>query len=92
MRGPAVDLLDRLADCESGRNPRAVGGRGRFFGAFQFLPSTWRSLGMAGNPVDYDYATQKAVAARIPVSAWSRQFPACSRRLGVGGGGGVGAW
>lgn len=74
-------LLDRLAQCESGRNPRAHSGP--YWGAFQFLVSTWRSLGMGGNPIDFDYSTQKATAARIPVSAWHRQFPVCSRRIGA---------
>lgn len=77
------DLLDRLAGCESGRNPRAVGGGGRYWGAFQFLLSTWRSLGGTGNPIDHSYEYQKSIAAKIPVSAWGRQFPVCARRLGV---------
>lgn len=76
-------MLDRLAMCESHHNPKAVGGGGRFWGAFQFMLSTWRGMGMSGNPIDYSYEEQKAVAARIPVSAWARQFPACARRLGV---------
>lgn len=37
--------------------------------------------GLPGHPEDYDYATQKAAAARIPLSAWPKQFPACSRRI-----------
>ena len=77
------DLLDALARCESGGNPRAVGGGGRYFGAFQFVLSTWRNLGGTGNPIDHSYAVQKSIAAKIPVSAWDTQFPTCARRLGV---------
>jgi resuscitation-promoting factor RpfB len=76
------DLLDRLAMCESGMDPRRNTGNG-FYGAFQWMLSTWHGMGMSGNPIDYSYAEQKAVAARIPVSSWHRQFPTCSRRLGV---------
>lgn len=79
----AGDLLDALATCESGRNPRAVSRNGKYFGAFQFLLSTWRQLGGTGNPVDQSYEEQKAMAAKIPVSAWGGQFPHCARRLGV---------
>lgn len=76
-------LLDRLAQCESGGNPRAVSRNGLYYGAFQFLLSTWRNLGGSGNPIEHDYATQKAIASKIPVSAWRTQFPACARKLGV---------
>ncbi len=79
------DLLDRLAACESGMNRYALGGGGKYHSYFQWLPSTWRNVsGLPGLPEDYDYATQKAAAARIPVSSWPRQFPGCSRKLGVG--------
>lgn len=77
------DLLDRLASCESGMNPRAYNPKGPFYGAFQFLMSTWRNLGGTGDPRDHSYAEQKAIAAKIPVSSWHNQFPHCSRRIGV---------
>lgn len=82
---PAVqagDLIDRLAMCESGMNPRTNTGNG-FYGAFQFMLSTWRKF-RPGNPIDYSYAEQKAVIQQyFPVSSWRSQFPACARRLGV---------
>jgi hypothetical protein len=84
---PAVhvggDVWGALARCESGGNPRAVGGGGRYFGAFQFSLGTWHSLGYGGNPVDYDYGTQLAAAQRLVARGGWRQFPACSRRLGL---------
>lgn len=77
------DLLDRLAMCESGMNPQKNTGNG-FYGAFQFMLSTWHGLGMSGNPVDHSYAVQKEVVrTKIPVSSWRQQFPGCSRKLGV---------
>jgi hypothetical protein len=33
----------RVARCESGGNPNAVGGGGAYRGAFQFMRSTWRT-------------------------------------------------
>lgn len=77
------DLLDRLANCESGMDRYAIGA-GKYHSYFQWLPATWRAVsGLPGLPEDYDYATQKAAAARIPVSAWRTQFPGCARKLGV---------
>lgn len=77
------DIYDRLAMCESGMNAAANTGNG-FYGAFQFMLSTWHGIGMSGNPIDYSYAEQKAAVQRsIPVSSWHRQFPVCSRRIGV---------
>jgi hypothetical protein len=77
------DIWGALARCESGGNPRAVGGGGRYFGAFQFTVGTWHSLGYGGNPVDYDYATQLVAAQRLVARSGWGQFPACSRRLGL---------
>ena len=72
--------FDALAQCESGGNPQAVGGGGRYYGAFQFSLATWRSLGYSGNPADHSYETQKAAAQKlVRRSGWS-QFPSCSRR------------
>jgi hypothetical protein len=82
------DLIDRLAGCESGGNPRSVSApynrKGdRFYGAFQFMLSTWHSF-RPGNPTDYSYAEQKKVIQdHFPVSSWRSQFPTCARRLGV---------
>lgn len=76
------DLLDALAQCESGMDPAKNTGNG-YYGAFQFLPSTARALGLGSDPTVHDYATQKAAVAKIPISAWPKQFPGCSRRLGI---------
>lgn len=80
--GDLSNLVDRLAMCESGMNPRANTGNG-FYGAFQFMLSTWRRF-RPGNPIDYSYAEQKAVIMQyFPISSWRSQFPTCARRLGV---------
>jgi hypothetical protein len=77
------DVWGALARCESGGNPRAVGGGGRYFGAFQFSLGSWRAAGMSGNPVDYDYGTQVAAAQRLQARSGWGQWPHCSRRLGL---------
>lgn len=81
--GDLSALVDRLAMCESGMRADAVSRNGKFFGAFQFMLSTWRKF-RPGNPTSYSYAEQKAVIMQFfPVSSWRSQFPTCSRKLGV---------
>ena len=88
------DIYDRLAACESAGdldtsdglriNPRAYNPSGPFYGAFQFLMSTWRNIGGTGDPRDHSYAEQKdRVIAGIPRSSWHSQFPHCSRAIGA---------
>lgn len=77
------DPFDALAQCESGGNPQAVSPSGRYFGAFQFLPSTWRSIGYPGLPTDHSYAVQKEAAQVLQARAGWGQWPGCSRQLGL---------
>lgn len=77
------DVWGALARCESGGNPKSVGGGGRFYGAFQFTPSTWRSLGYSGLPTDHDYGTQLAAAQKLQARSGWGQWPHCSRKLGL---------
>ena len=46
---PAGDVWARLRHCESGGNYTINTGNG-FYGAYQFLPRTWRGLGFPGLP------------------------------------------
>ena len=81
-RAPVTgDVWGRLARCESGGNSQAVGGRGKFFGAFQFSLQTWHSMGMSGNPVDYSYGDQLAVAQRLQARSGWRNWPVCAPRV-----------
>jgi hypothetical protein len=58
---------------ESGGNPRAVNPSSGAGGLFQFLPSTWASLGGTGRPQDASPALQFAMAQKLQArSGWSQ--------------------
>ena len=83
-RDTAADRVWRaLASCESGGNVRARSAGGRYHGAFQFSVATWRSLGYSGMPTDHSYDVQLAAAKQLQARSGWRQWPACSRRLGL---------
>ena len=69
----------RTAECESGGNPRAIGGGGAYRGAFQFLRSTWRSSPKSpgGDPIRYTYRTQAVVAIHLRRQQGSSPWPVC---------------
>lgn len=71
------EKLDRIAICESGGNPRAVSADRRFFGAFQFLLSTWHGIGRPGNPIDHSYEYQREAAADLARAAGFDSWPTC---------------
>jgi hypothetical protein len=60
---PAV--LKRIAQCESGGNPRAVSSDGTYRGKFQFDVSTWRALGGKGDPAQAPEWEQDLRALRL---------------------------
>lgn len=75
------DVWQRLAMCESGgRNVNTGNG---YYGYFQFLPSTWRSVGGPGMPHHHDYATQRHYAQVLQARSGWGQWPACARKLGL---------
>ena len=69
----------RLAECESGRNPNALGAGGTYRGAFQFSRSTWvnapRSPG--GDPIRFSFKTQAFVAVRLRMRDGKGHWPNC---------------
>lgn len=78
---PQGDVWWALAGCESGHTNANTGNS--YYGYFQFLPSTWRSVGGTGLPTDHSYAEQRHRAIILQQrSGWS-QWPACTRRLGL---------
>ena len=64
--------------CESGRNPRIATGNG-FYGAHQWLPSTWRAAGGRGLPTTTSIYEQDVRAVRWRNVAGRGQWPVCGR-------------
>ena len=80
--GGIADLppaLRRIAECESGGNPRAVSAGGRYRGKYQFTRSTWKEYGGRGDdPAEASEAHQDRVALRLYRARGSAPWPACS--------------
>jgi len=79
--------LAALRQCESGGNYRINTGNG-YYGAYQFSASTWRGIGYSGLPHQASPATQDQAARDLQARSGWGQWPACSRKLGLNGGGG----
>jgi resuscitation-promoting factor RpfB len=70
-----------LARCESGGNPRAVGGGGLFFGLYQFSLGTWQGVGGLGNPIDSSSAEQTYRAELLYLRSGASNWPYCGHLL-----------
>lgn len=77
VRVPAV--LRRIAQCESGGNPRAVSRDGRYRGKYQFAVSTWRSLGGSGDPAKAPESTQDRLAVKLYRQRGTAPWANCAR-------------
>lgn len=69
----------RVADCESGRNPDALGAGGTYRGAFQFSEGTWKNAPQSpgGDPIAFSYRTQAFVAVRLMTRDGRGHWPNC---------------
>lgn len=77
---PAVSgTLQAIAACESGGNPRAIGGGGAFRGKYQFTRETWAAMGGTGDPAAAPAATQDRLAAKLYATSGAGQWPVCGR-------------
>jgi hypothetical protein len=76
------DVWVRLRHCEAGGNYSRNSGNG-YYGAYQFSPGTWHSLGYSGLPSDAPPQTQDEAAHRLQQRSGWGQWPACSRRVGA---------
>ncbi len=72
-------VLKRIAQCESGGNPRAVSRDGQYRGKYQFLRSTWRGLGGSGDPAKARESTQDRIALKLYKRSGIAPWPACGR-------------
>lgn len=68
----AAEHLERIAQCESGGNPRAVSASGLYRGKYQFAIATWQGLGGVGDPA----AAPEAEQDRLALLLYSRSGPA----------------
>jgi hypothetical protein len=82
MAVPAGDLWARLRQCESGGRYSINTGNG-FYGAYQFVPRTWRSLGYPGLPHQAPPEMQDEAARKLQARSGWGQWPVCSRRIGA---------
>jgi hypothetical protein len=73
-RGGASGHLEKIAQCESGGDPNAIGGGGEFRGKYQFTRASWRTVGGKGDPARASEAEQdkraKMLYRRQGPSAW----------------------
>jgi hypothetical protein len=76
------DVWARLRHCESGGRYDIDTGNG-FYGAYQFVPRTWRSLGYPGLPHEAPPEMQDEAARRLQARSGWGQWPVCSRRIGA---------
>ena len=74
---PVSPQLEAIAACESGGNPRAVGGGGAYRGKYQFDYGTWASVGGSGDPAAASEAEQDRRAAMLYARAGSSPWPTC---------------
>lgn len=76
--GGAGRILERIAQCESGGNPRAVSPNRRYFGKYQFSKATWRGVGGTGNPAKASEAEQDRRARILYRRAGTSPWPNCA--------------
>ena len=71
--------LQSIAQCESGGDPRAIGGGGLYRGKYQFNVGTWQSVGGKGDPAQASEAEQDKRAAILLARSGPGQWPVCSQ-------------
>ena len=76
---PVPAALQSIAACESGGNPRAVGGGGAFRGKYQFDYGTWARVGGSGDPAAAPEIEQDRRAALLYARAGAAPWPVCGR-------------
>lgn len=70
-------VLDRIAECESHGDPRAIGGGGLYRGKYQFHRSTWAGVGGTGDPARASELEQDRRAAMLIKQSGTGHWPIC---------------
>ena len=73
---PYAGWLYKVRMCESHGNYRTNTGNG-FYGAYQFLPSTWRSVGGSGLPHNATPLEQDYRAVKLRITGGTGHWPIC---------------
>jgi hypothetical protein len=73
---PAV--LKKIAQCESGGNPRAVSRDGKYRGKYQFDQDTWEAYGGKGDPADAPESVQDRIALKLYRARGTAPWPNCA--------------
>jgi hypothetical protein len=71
--------LRAIAQCESGGDPRAIGGGGLYRGKYQFSVATWQAVGGKGDPAAALEAEQDRRAIVLYETSGPGQWPVCSQ-------------
>jgi soluble lytic murein transglycosylase-like protein len=71
-------VLRRIAQCESGGNPRAISPGGTYRGKYQFSRTTWRNLGGTGDPAAAPEWLQDRLALKLYRRAGTAPWPNCA--------------
>jgi Transglycosylase-like domain len=74
-------IMQKIAMCESGGNPRAISPSGRYRGKWQFDRPTWRSLGGRGDPAKASEYRQDTLAMKLYHMRGTKPWPDCARRV-----------
>jgi peptidoglycan hydrolase CwlO-like protein len=77
---PGPGVLERIAQCESGGNPRAVSASGQYRGKYQFSQATWEGVGGTGDPAAASEAEQDKRAAILYAQSGPAPWPVCGYR------------
>jgi len=75
----APPALAAIAACESGGDPRAIGGGGAYRGLYQFSAGTWAAVGGSGDPAKASPAEQTRRAAILYARSGPASWPVCGR-------------
>ncbi len=78
--GPSPATLERIAQCESGGNPRAVSADGQYRGKYQFSYGTWAGVGGSGDPAAASEAEQDMRAGILYARSGPAPWPICGYR------------
>jgi peptidoglycan hydrolase-like protein with peptidoglycan-binding domain len=70
--------LKKIAQCESGGNPRAISRSGRYRGKFQFDQATWEAAGGHGDPAAAPETTQDRIALKLYRKRGTAPWPNCA--------------